>query len=129
MGTPTMAIISSSLISAALLALVSAQVAASAGEISCPHMHQGTQLTTVMLFDGPPGERADLEPDSVHESRGETRSEWDVAYIFKAGRRLFVECEYGQEANTVVLEPAPSTYICEYLARGEKEVSLVCKSR
>ena len=99
-----------------------------ASEIDCPKIHEGSHLTTVTLFDGPPSEHADLMPDSFRKTGNGSRSGWDVAYIFKAGRQLFVECQYGPNASTVILEPGPSTYKCEFLSGGEKNVSLICRS-
>ena len=124
-----MATISSLLIRAAIVALAAAPVSVSAGEIRCPTTHAGSQLTTVTLFDGPPSEHADLEPDTFHQSKGGSRSEWDVAYIYQAGRHLFVECQYGPNAASVILEPVPSTYTCEFVSQGAKNISLVCKSK
>jgi hypothetical protein len=124
----TMAIISSLLIRAAVVALAAAPVSVFAVEIHCPTTHAGSQLTTVTLFDGPPSEHADLEPDTFHQSKGGSRSEWDVAYIYQAGRHLFVECQYGPKASAVILEPGPSTYKCEFLSEGAKSVSLSCQS-
>jgi hypothetical protein len=103
-------------------------VTALAGEIRCPNIHEGSLLRTVTLFDGPPSEHADLMPDTFHESKNETQSKWDVAYIFKAGRQLFVECEYGPKVSMVILEPEPSTYKCELLSQQGKQVALTCQS-
>lgn len=123
-----MAIISSLLTRLAIVVLVAASGSAFATETQCPQTHAGSQLTTVTLFDGPPSEHADLEPDSSHQGKGGIRSEWDVGYIYKAGRHLFVECRYGPKTPSVVLEPGPSTDKCAFISHGAKNVSLVCKS-
>jgi hypothetical protein len=123
-----MAIISSSLIKVLFLTLATAPTSALAGETGCPRIHAGSKLTTVTLFDGPPSEHADLMPDSFRKIGNGSQSGWDVAYIFEAGRQLFVECQYGPKVSTVILEPGPSTYKCEFLSRGEKNVSLTCQS-
>ena len=124
-----MAIISSSLIRAAIVVLAVAPAPAFAGETQCPKTNAGSNLTTVTLFDGPPSEHADLQPDTSQQSKGGSRSQWDVAYIYKAGRHLFVECQYGPNAASVILEPVPSTYTCEFISQGAKNISLVCKSK
>ena len=67
-------------------------------------------------------------PDTFREEKNNSRSEWDVAYIYKAGRKLFVECQYGAKAPPIVLEPGPSTVTCEFLVQGSDNMSLVCKS-
>lgn len=102
---------------------------AAAGATSCPENHAGFRLKTVMVFDGPPSEHADLMPDSYHENKGVGRSEWDVAYIFQAGRHLFVKCDYGPSVPAVILEPEPSTQQCVFLSKRDGAVSLTCGSR
>ncbi len=99
-----------------------------ASETHCPERHEGSRLTTVTLFDGPPSEHADLVPDKFHEGTSGARSEWSVAYIFEAGRRLFVRCQYGRTGSSITLEPDTSTATCEFLTRGGKDVSLTCRS-
>ena len=100
-----MATISTLLISAAVIVLAAAAYPAAASEVRCPEWHDGARLRTVSVFDGPPSEHADLVPDGVHKTKDGTRSVWDVSYIFKDGRQLFVECRYGATASTVVLDP------------------------
>lgn len=124
-----MATISTLSISAVLLGLAALPPLARAADIHCPGAHQGSPLSTVTLFDGPPSEHADLEPDSFSKTKQGTRSEWDVAYIFKTGRQLFVACEYGPKADAVLLQPGPGTYQCEFLAETSGKVSLTCKTR
>lgn len=124
-----MAIIFSLLNSVAIVAWAAMSVSAFAGEGGCPKTHAGGHLVTATLFDGPPSEHADLMPDTFHESKSGSRSEWDVAYIFEAGRHLFVECQYGPKVSAVILEPGPSTYKCEFLSQGDGKKSLMCKSR
>lgn len=95
----------------------------------CPDVQAGQKLKTVSVFDGPPEERADLVPDkSVKEGAG-VRSEWSVAYIFKAGRRLFVECRYGGNLPPIVLTPDPSTTHCVFRLAANGNVTLVCLSK
>jgi hypothetical protein len=128
MEIQTMAIISSLLTRAAIVVLAAVPLSALAGETQCPKRHAGSQLTTVTLFDGPPSEHADLEPDTFHQGKNGSRSEWDVAYVYKLGRHLFVQCQYGPKTPAVLLEPVPSTYKCEFISQGAENVSLVCKS-
>ncbi|HUB13350.1 MAG TPA: STY0301 family protein [Acetobacteraceae bacterium] len=112
-----------------LLSLATVPSVARGTQIRCPDAQQGSPLATVTLFDGPPSEHADLEPDNFHKTRQGTWSEWDVAYIFKAGRQLYVQCQYAQHAASVMLEPGPGTYQCEYVTEAGGKVSLTCKSR
>jgi hypothetical protein len=129
MEIQTMATIFSLLIRVVVLVLAVPPALALADEVRCPKIHAGSQLTDVTLFDGPPSERADLMPDTSHETKNGSQSKWDVAYIFKAGRQLFVECQYGPKGSTVILEPKPSTDKCEFLSQRDKTVSLTCQSR
>jgi hypothetical protein len=111
------------------LALALPALAACAGETSCPQVQAGARLVSVTLFDGPPSEHADLVPDSYRKTRDGGRSEWDVAYVFQAGRQLHVECKYGDKAAPVVIEPPPSTTRCEFVTRAKGAKSLTCMSR
>ncbi|HUB43603.1 MAG TPA: STY0301 family protein [Acetobacteraceae bacterium] len=112
---------------AALLLLAAVPHLTHAADIQCPRMHQGSSLTTVSLFDGPPSEHADLEPDVIHKTKRGLWSEWDVAYLFQQGRQLFVECGYGRNIPAVLLQPGPGTGKCEFLSEGTGRVSLTCK--
>jgi hypothetical protein len=117
------------LISLAALALALPATASCAGETACPQVQAGARLVTVTLFDGPPSEHADLMPDSYRKTRDGGRSEWDVAYVFKAGRQLYVECKYGDKVAPVVIEPATSTTHCAFVTRDKGQKSLTCVSR
>jgi len=60
----------------------------SVAAISCPAMLQGRPLATVQVFDGPPRERADLEPDGRF---------WDLKAIRSTSspEGFFLVCGYG----------------------------------
>lgn len=103
-------------------------VSAYAGEAACPQAQGGARLVTVSVFDGPPSEHADLMPDRYHKTKDGGRSEWAVAYVFRAGRKLFVECQYGGKVAPVVIEPDPSTTKCTFVTRDRGRKSLTCVS-
>jgi hypothetical protein len=130
-GIQTMATISSLSSSAAIAAIAACVLsqAALADAVACPQTQHGVRLKTVTLFDGPPSEHADLAPDSFRETKGVGRSEWDVAYIFQAGRRLYVQCDYGPTTPAVTVEPAASTSRCVFLSKPDGNVSLTCGAR
>jgi hypothetical protein len=107
----------------AVLLLLPTAVAA---EARCPASNGGAGLRTVTLFDGPPSEHADLAPDSVAKVAGGTRSAWQVAYVFEAGRQLFVECDYGRRGGKVVLKPERGVRRCLFEAKASGN-ALVCK--
>ncbi len=124
-----MGIIFTSLISFAILAVTLTPTAASSSDVRCPDTQAGTALTTVTLFDGPASEKAALVPDTSQKTADGTRSRWSVAYIFQAGRRLYVECQYGPKSAPITLVPEPSTYQCEFLSGRTAQVSLSCQAR
>lgn len=99
-----------------------------AGEARCPKSHTGFRLKTATLYDGPMSEHADLMPDGVKQRKGSTRSEWNVAYIFKAGRRLFVECDYGPRAKPIVIKPNVHVRACFFdQSRHGARAALSCR--
>ena len=124
-----MAIISSLWINLGFAALILLPVGASGADTRCPAFQAGLPLKTVSVFAGPPEERADLVPDrSVKEGTG-VRSEWSVAYVFQAGRKLFVECHYGGAVPPITLAPDASTTHCVYRSAAAGQVTLVCQGR
>lgn len=125
----TISSLSTSVAVAVICACVALPEAAGASDASCPQTQHGVGLKTVTLFDGPPKDHADLVPDSFHEAEGIGRSEWDVTYIFQAGRRLYVQCDYGPTVPVVVLQPVASTKKCVYLSQRDGTVSLTCRVR
>jgi hypothetical protein len=80
------------------------------------------------VYDGPPSEHADLMPDKSRKTgAGGTESSWEVDYIFKAGRKLYVECKYDSKAvSAVLLEPA-KVGVCIFASTRDRRVSLVCR--
>lgn len=114
---------------AAAIFIVMLPIVALAGETHCPPILEGSKLKSVTVYDGSPCEHADLKPDTYKETKSGGRSEWDVAYIYQAGRKLYVECQYHSNTTKIILEPDASTYKCEFLTRGKKGVSFSCKSR
>lgn len=97
-----------------------------AAEVTCPQTQNDISLKTVTLFDGPPSEHADLAPDSFHETKGVRRSDWDVAYIFKAGRRLYIQCDYGMTAPVLTLKPTASIKRCEFISQPGAKLRFRC---
>jgi hypothetical protein len=109
-----------------ILAFALVPTLAGASEFGCPATQSGRQLVSVTLFDGPPGEHADLRPDRYRKGKSGGQSDWNVAYIFEAGRRLHIECQYGSRIPSVVLE-APKVDNCTYYSGRGGGNSLTCK--
>jgi hypothetical protein len=65
-----------------------------AAEVKCPSYQSNHPLSSIVLFDGPPEEKADLMPDQSTGSGDHANSSWDVRYIFANGRTLSVVCRY-----------------------------------
>lgn len=108
------------------LTLTIVGISAYANEAACPKFHGGARLVTVSIFDGPPSEHADLMPDRFRTTKDGSSSEWDVAYVFQAGRKLFVECKYGKKAAPVVMKPSPRTTKCTFIDQDRGPRSLTC---
>ncbi len=123
-----MATISSWLTSLASLSLAAFCASSQAAESACPKAQAGRQLASVSIFDGPPAERADLVPDRYRETKDGGRSEWDVAYVFEAGRKVYVECRYGGRQAPIVIEPAATTTTCTWITRHDGRSALGCVS-
>jgi hypothetical protein len=84
--------------------LTLASVACSS-ETTCPALQDKHPLSSVILFDGPPEEKADLMPDASTGKGDQAVSTWNVGYIFTSGRKLFLVCKYSgtpQSGNVTV---------------------------
>src|ERR1700722_15542738 len=123
MGIRTMGIIFLWLNRLGIAALDLLPAVASAEEVRCPAANAGAQLATVVLFDGPPSEHADLMPDRYRKGKSGGQSDWNVTYIFKAGRHLFVECQYGAKIPSIVLE-ATAAGLCTFSTNNDAGNSL-----
>ena len=76
-----------------------------AAEIKCPSYQSKHPLFSVVLFDGPPDEKADLKPDQSTGSGDHANSSWDLGYISASGRKLFLVCRYsglGDSRNVTI---------------------------
>jgi hypothetical protein len=109
-----------------LAALLLVPLAAQAALVECPASLNGERLSTVTLFDGPPGEDASLAPDSAtQDASGNITSLWKLDYLFSTGRHLYIECDYGANKQAV-LQPPPVAS-CVYKTNNEGNNSLVCQ--
>ena len=111
--------------SAALLALAAPLLAladASPSMSVCPRQPTAA-LRHVTVFDGPPEELASLVP----ESDAQGRDSWQLAYVYQAGRQVWVHCRYQDETRRVLLLSEP-VHHCHFLPkrRGQAESQLRC---
>ncbi|WP_374438420.1 STY0301 family protein [Inhella sp.] len=88
----------------------------------CP-IQPGKALRQVTVFDGPPEELASLVP----EPDAQGRDSWPLAYVYQAGRQVWVHCQYQGEARRVLQLPEPVRH-CHFLPkrRGQAEAQLRC---
>ena len=93
-----------------LLAASAVAGAAQAAPFTCPAHHQGKALDSVTVFDGPPEEMASLRRDG-REVKRRSRQSWDVAYAYKQGREIHVQCHY-LGGGAQVVKPPKTTRTC-----------------
>jgi hypothetical protein len=106
-----------SLFSRVTLCIFIFATAVHADEIRCPAKSGNNKLSNVSIFDGPPEEKADLEPDNSKAGV----STWDVSYIFENGGKLYLQCEYSGSPKPIVVEVDKMVHVCTYKS------SLMCK--
>jgi hypothetical protein len=99
-------------------------------EAKCPSYKDKSPLSTVVLFDGPPEQRADLMPD-VSKGRGDhAYASWDVSYVFDSGRNLFLVCRFAGMTDTdaVTVKVEKRVQRCIYRTHGKgKPAQLTCR--
>lgn len=103
---------------------------AHAQEVKCPSYQGKVPLSTVVLFDGPPEQRADLMPDVSKGTGDHAYASWDVSYIFASGRNLFLVCKFASSPNStdVTVKVEKKVQRCIYRTHsGAKPAELSCK--
>ncbi|MFO1253093.1 MAG: STY0301 family protein [Inhella sp.] len=88
----------------------------------CPSQ-PASALRQVTVFDGPPEEMASLVP----EPDAQGRDSWPLAYVYQAGRQVWVHCQYQDQTRRVLQLPEPVRH-CHFLPkrRGQAEAQLRC---
>lgn|ERR1039457_998702 len=106
-----------------LLAMAHAQ------EARCPAYKEKAPLSGVVLYDGPPEQKADLMPDISKGSGDHVYASWKVGYIFDKGRRLYLVCRFGNKIDdTSTVEVDARVQSCVFRShRGGKPAELICK--
>ena len=102
---------------------------AHAQEARCPAQKDKAPLSGVVLYDGPPEQKADLMPDISRGSGDHVYASWKVGYIFDKGRKLYLVCRFGNKIdNTSTVEVDAPVKSCVYRSRpGGKPAELICK--
>jgi hypothetical protein len=112
------------------VALVLIASIAHAQEAKCPSYQGKRPLSSVVVFDGPPEERADLIPDFAKGNSDHVYASWEVSYIFDAGRNLFLVCRYAGsgDAEAVTIKVDKRVKQCIYRTHGGGiPAELTCK--
>ncbi|MDO7842525.1 STY0301 family protein [Sphingomonas immobilis] len=91
----------------------------------CPAVLHGAALKSVSVFDGPFAEMADLVPDGGRKTKAGRVDTWDLGYVYKAGRHVFLRCDYGKPQPVEIKLTVP-VKACA-LTQGAKAKSLSCK--
>jgi hypothetical protein len=106
-----------------LLAMAHAQ------EARCPAYKEKAPLSGVVLYDGPPEQKADLMPDISKGSGDHVYASWKVGYIFDKGRKLYLVCRFGNKIDdTSTVEVDARVQSCVFRShRGGKPAELICK--
>ncbi|WDD93911.1 hypothetical protein Bsp3421_004014 [Burkholderia sp. FERM BP-3421] len=87
----------------------------------CP-VRDGAPLRFVDVFDGAPDEQATLVPDQA----GATAGNWQLGYVYDAGRFVTVRCKYADgQASDVKL--AKRIARCDYRIGADKTLGLNCR--
>jgi len=112
---------------AILFVLLLSGTTAQADEVKCPSLHAGIQLSSAIVYDGPPNEMADLIPDKSRGSGNHATSSWEVGYIYDAGRNVFLVCKYGLN-DFVTIQAKKKVRTCIYRTHsGKKPTEMFCK--
>jgi hypothetical protein len=106
-----------------LLAMAHAQ------EARCPAYKEKAPLSGVVLYDGPPEQKADLMPDISKGGDDHVYASWKVGYIFDKGRKLYLVCRFGNKIDdTSTVEVDARVQSCVFRShRGGKPAELICK--
>lgn len=87
----------------------------------CPLRAEAT-LQYVDVFDGPPEELATLIPDNVGEHAGN----WQLGYIYDAGRFVTVRCKY-TDGKMQDVKLSKKIQGCTYTIDSHKTLKLLCQ--
>jgi hypothetical protein len=79
-------------------------------------------LRYVDVFDGAPSEMATLVPDDAGEKKGD----WQLGYVYDAGRYVTIRCKYA-DGRTTDVRLADRVQRCDYRIDDKKTLKLTCK--
>jgi hypothetical protein len=87
--------------------------------LSCPASFNNHGLDMVTVLDGDPKEKAILMPDHHKGTMHNGFSDWEVSYIYAAGRQVFLQCHYAhtEPAADVMVKVERKVSTCIFHAR------------
>jgi len=91
---------------------------AQAQPVGCPAMQGKSLLAGVSVFDGPPGEMADLVPDVSRGGQANLFQSWEVGYLFDQHRTVYLSCRYARVSAPVVVKIERRVKTCSFQAHG-----------
>jgi hypothetical protein len=103
---------------------------ARAEEVACPSYQGKNALSSVVLFDGPPEQKADLMPDVSRGDADHAYASWEVGYIFESGGSLFLVCRFSgsSDANGLTIKVEKKVQRCIFRTHGRsRPAELSCK--
>jgi hypothetical protein len=93
---------------------------ADAAEVCAPRA--GQALRFVDIFDGAVVDQAKLVPDVAEERSGQ----WQLGYVYDAGRFVTVRCKYA-DGQAVDVKLAAKVQACRYRLQANKTLTLFCE--
>ena len=117
----------SSRAAAALWLVLAAAACSTAGagkagpaEVCAPRA--GQPLRFVDVFDGTVADQAKLVPDVAGEHNGQ----WQLGYVYDAGRFVTVRCKYA-DGQAVDVKLAARVQACRYRLEADRTLELLCE--
>ena len=110
-------------------AIVVLAACAHAQEFKCPASQGKSPLFNVAVFDGPPAEKAELEPDDSRGNTSYTYASWDVGYLYDIGHRVYLVCKFAGlgDAQAVTIKVDRKVQRCVFRADKGVPAEAVCK--
>lgn len=103
--------------------------AAHSQEFKCPSSQGKNALFTVVVYDGPPAEKADLAPDVSRGKTSYTFASWDVGYLYGEGHTVYLVCKFAGlgDAQAVTIKVDKKVQQCVFRADKGVPAEAVCK--
>jgi len=111
-------------LSGALAALPAAARSSAQHLLACPNQLAGEILIGGQVLDGPIADNAILQGDDMPAGSSDERAGWNVAYVYRQGRKVSLECDYAGGGKTFVTAEKRVDH-CRF-TRRKRAVRLSC---